>query len=48
MSVCKVCSFVLMFFLSFFLLFFLPFYKAVKIHDVLILYKFAVQLHFAN
>lgn len=38
------CSYVL----SFFLLFFLPFYKAVKIHDVLVLYKFAVRFHFAN
>lgn len=48
-SVCKVCSFVFVFFLFFFfLLFFLPFYKAVKINDVLILYKFAVQVYFTN
>lgn len=26
----------------------LPFYKAVKIHDVPILCKFAVQVYFAN
>lgn len=39
-------SFVLVFFLSIFFFFysFLPFEKAVKIHDVLILYKFAVQV----
>lgn len=42
--------FVLVFVLSFFffLLFFLPSYKAVKIHHIVTLYKFAVQIYFAN
>jgi len=47
---CQSAKFALSFlyFLSFFLLFFLPFYKAVRIHDVLILCKFAGQIYFAN